>query len=319
MRALVTGATGLIGSYLCEHLLDQGDALCCFSRHPEALPPAVAQESRIVAGDISDRTSIAEAVRASVPDWVFHLAAQSLPGPAWTDPAGTVDANVLGTIHLLDAVREAAPAARVLVAGSSAAYAPVNDDTPISESYPLEPGSPYGVSKGAADHAAKLYAERYDLDVLRLRPFFLIGPRKKGDALSDFARGVVAVERGEQDSFSVGNLDPVRDFLDVRDGVRAIRFVADTGRSGEAFNICSGKGVAVRDLLDRLCSLSGREVRYEVDPARCRPLDEPVRIGDPGRVRALGWEAEIPLEQTLADTLEYWRTCAAEGGAPCKS
>ena len=226
---------------------------------------------------------------------------------SWRQPQLTSAVNLMGTLHVLEAVRGSCPEASLLLAGSSAEYAADRDGRPLAETASLNPASPYGISKLAADLTGALYAQRYGVRVVRVRPFFFIGPRKTDDVCSDFARGIVRAERTGNPRLPVGNLDIVRDFLDVRDGVAAMVLLAGQGRSGEVYNICRGEGFRLRDVLERFKALSPAAVRAEVDPAMLRPVDEPVKVGDPARLMAMGWRPTRSLDDSLRDMLDYWR------------
>ena len=178
---------------------------------------------------------------------------------------------------------------------------------PIVETDAMSPSSLYAVTKLTQDHMARLYHEVKGVRVIRARPFFLIGPRKTGDVASDFARGIVAVERGIRKDLPVGNVDIVRDLLDVRDGVEAFWMIAERGRVGDVYNICSGRGCSIRDILEQFKSLAKVQVHSQVDPAKLRPIDELVKVGDPEKLMSLGWSPRRALTETLKDILEYWR------------
>jgi GDP-4-dehydro-6-deoxy-D-mannose reductase len=195
----------------------------------------------------------------------------------------------------------------IVVACSSSEYALSRDGRPIKETDTMQPLSPYAVSKLAMDHCAHLYAVRYKLNVLRVRPFFLIGPGKVGDVCSDLARRVVAVERGEAADVPVGQLDIVRDFLDIRDGIEAMELIAAKGECSQDYNICAGHGYRIAEVLDGYRKLARKPILERVDPSLLRPIDEPVKVGDPGKLKALGWTARYSLEESLAAILEYWR------------
>src|SRR3989442_4297225 len=233
------------------------------------------------------------------------------PTRSWDDPAGTLRTNVLGMLHLLEAVRAGAAAPRIIAVGSADEYGLVRpDEVPRREDAPPRPDSPDAVSKVAQGYLALQYALAPGLHVVRTRTFHHTGPRRGEQfAESSFARQLAEIEAGQRPPrLEVGNLDVVRDFTDVRDVVRAYWMLLDRGVPGEVYNVCSGRGVRLGELLQRLIGVSGRRVRVHVDPSPLRPADAPILVGDPGRLRAAtGWEPRIPLERTLADLLDYWR------------
>lgn len=196
----------------------------------------------------------------------------------------------------------------VVVAGSSSEHAPTADQAPIREDHPLLPDSPYGASKVAASLLALLYHRAYRMRVIVVRPFFVIGPRKVGDVCSDFARQVVAVERGRQPSLQVGNVEAVRDFLDVGDAVRALWLLARKGEPGGIYNLCSGTGTKVRGVLEMFLAMASRPIPVEQDAGRFRLVDKPFVVGDNSRLRALGWAPQVALRQSVAAILDYWRS-----------
>ncbi len=307
-RCLITGCGGFIGSYLAEWLLSQGCRVAGVVRHDSPHLRGLEGRIEVFTCDVMDRPGLTRVIRVVQPRFVFHLAAQdNIPG-SWEDPQTTIETNVIGTVSVLEGVREVIPDAVVQVAGSASEYGPrCPEELPIRETYPPRPQSPYAVSKTAAIQMAQLYAARYKMRVHCVRPFQFIGPRKFPDAVSEFAKQIAAVERGRAEELRVGNLEAVRDLMDVRDGVRAMWVAARLGCPGEIYNICSGTGSAVGAILHQLTALAGVSVPVRIDPARWRPLDIPVIIGDNTRIRALGWEAEIPLEHTLNQVLRCWR------------
>jgi GDP-4-dehydro-6-deoxy-D-mannose reductase len=307
MRSLITGADGFIGSYLVEALLGKGHDVCALAFSANPVLDGLKDRVRLVHGDVLEREPLEKLLREVRPDVVFHLAAQSLPGVSWEKPELTYRVNVLGTVNLLESVRAAGLDPVVVVPGSSSEYAPRSDGKPIPETGEINPSSLYAVSKLAQDHVGRLYHEHHKMRVVRVRPFHLIGPRKTGDMSSDFARGVVAVERGRKADLPVGNLDVVRDLLDVRDGVGAFLCVAERGQAGEVYNICSGRGFSARDVLGLLKDLARAPVHERVDLAKLRPIEEMTKIGDPAKLIALGWQSVHPIRETLKDVLDYWR------------
>jgi GDP-4-dehydro-6-deoxy-D-mannose reductase len=319
MKCLVTGASGFVGSYLVEFLAKEGHQVTALGRTRTAALANVGSGLTFVEADLLDRKSIACLVDCVRPEIVFHLAAQSYPNISWKQPDLTFEVNVLGTIFLFEEFLARKINPTIVVLCSSSEYAPSHDGRPITEKGELVPSSPYAVSKLALDHLGRLYHEFHGLKVVRCRPFFLIGPRKTGDAASDFARGIVAIERGSEEYLPVGNLDVVRDFLDVRDGVEAFWLLSQCGRAGDVYNVCSSQGYSLRDVLSIYRTLASVEVRERVDSSRIRPIEEMVKIGDSTKLNALGWSPRRPVPQVLKDILEYWRGHESFGSAESKN
>jgi GDP-4-dehydro-6-deoxy-D-mannose reductase len=274
-----------------------------------------ASGARVVEADLTEPAAAAAVVEEVRPEGILHLAGQSSVHLSWLDPAGTLRTNVLGIVHLLDAVRRLGLRPPVLVVGSAEEYGPVgSEEMPIREETPLRPASPYAVSKVAQGALALLYGPAGGLRIVLTRTFHHTGPgRGEAFAESSFARQIAEIEAGRRPPvLRVGNLEAVRDFADVRDVVRAYWRLLDRGEGGLVYNVCSGRGRRIRDLLDILLAASGARVEVRVDPLRLRPSDVPVQVGDPSRLRAAtGWEPRIPLERTLRDLLDDWRARTA--------
>ena len=307
MNCLLTGITGFVGAFLAESLLADGSIVHGTTRRRPTYPRLTDKGARLHQCDLRNPRRIRELIDEVHPDCVYHLAAQSFPTESWNDPATTFEVNLIGAVHLLDAIRSVGVDPVILVFGSAAEYAESGDGSPIREDHPREPSSPYALSKIAQDQLALLYRRAYGSRIIRVRPFFTIGPGKVGDVCSDLAREVVAVERGLQSTLRVGNLSAVRDFVDVRDAVRAYRLIAQRGAPGDVYNVCSGRGWTVRTVLEIFLELALKPIQISEDPMRLRLLDEPVKIGDCGKALALGWTPRILLQDTLADILGYWR------------
>jgi GDP-4-dehydro-6-deoxy-D-mannose reductase len=300
VRALVTGATGFVGPYLVRHLRDEGDDV-------EGVGPEV---------DLADADALAEALARSRPEVVYHLAALSHVGESWQAPIDVFEVNTIGTLRLLLAAAEAG-VERVLVVGSAEQYGRVDPaGMPIREDHPQHPVTPYGASKAAAELAASHVFRGRGLPVVCVRAFNHIGPGQGPNMLvPSVARQVARNERDGGDVVLTGDLSPTRDFTDVRDVVRAYRLLATRGEPGEAYNVCSGRPVAVREVVETMLAMSPRPMRLELDAGRLRPAEVAAHWGDNGRLReATGWEQRVPLEQSLADVLAWWR--ANEGGSP---
>ncbi len=314
-RVLITGITGFAGSHLADYLLADHPGVEIFGtyrwRSRRENIEHLEGRIRLLECDLTDGTSVHKALAASRPDAVFHLAAQSFVPASWAAPHQTLADNVAGQAHLFEGIRALELDPAVQIACSSEEYGLVlPDEVPIRETNPLRPLSPYAVSKVAQDYLGYQYFMSYGLRVIRTRGFNHTGPRR-GDVFvtSNFAKQVASIEAGLQEPvLRVGNLDAVRDFTDVRDMVRAYWLAVTKGRPGEVYNLASGNGITIRQLLDQLLALAKVEVRVETDPARLRPSDVEVLIGDASKFRGdTGWEPRIPFSQTLADLLEYWR------------
>jgi len=323
-RVLITGVTGFAGSHLADHVLADHPGVEIFGtyrwRSRRENIEHLGGKIRLVEADLGDMTALRQALEVSQPDAIFHLAAQSFVPTSWTAPAETFHVNATGQVHLFEAIRSLGLDPVVQIACSSEEYGLVlPDETPITEQNPLRPLSPYAVSKVAQDFLGYQYFRSYGLRAIRTRGFNHEGPRR-GEVfvMSNFARQIAAIEAGRQEPvIRVGNLDSVRDFTDVRDMVRAYWLAAEKGEPGEVYNIASGSGITIREMLDRLVAMSSVELRIETDPARMRPSDVEVLLGDSSKFReATGWEPRIPLERTLADTLAYWRAVFASRSTP---
>ncbi|MCM2268565.1 MAG: GDP-mannose 4,6-dehydratase [Thermoanaerobaculia bacterium] len=314
-RVLITGITGFAGSHLADYVLAEHPGVEVFGtyrwRSPRENIEHLGGRIRLLESDLGDVTALRATLERARPDAIFHLAAQSFVPTSWNAPAETFHINVTGQIHLFEAIRALGLDPVVQLACSSEEYGLVHkDETPITEENPLRPLSPYAVSKVAQDFLGYQYFKSYGLRAIRTRGFNHEGPRR-GEVfvMSNFAKQIAAIEAGEHEAvIRVGNLDSVRDFTDVRDMVRAYWLAAEKGEPGEVYNIASGQGITIREMLDRLLAMSRVAVRVETDPARLRPSDVEVLLGDASKFRAAtGWAPRIPLEQTLADSLDYWR------------
>ena len=276
----------------------------------------LARQVRIERCNLSDVAAddLTELITRKAPEAIFHLAAQANPQASLADPRGTWATNLGGALNLLEAVKASGVKARVVLVGSGVCYGnPAPEHMPVSENCPLRPNNPYAASKAAADLLGVQHFLAHGTDVVMARPFNHAGPRQASAyVLSALARQVAEVEAGRKPRVEVGNLDIVRDFTDVRDVVRGYRLLAEKGVPGEIYNLGTGRGTKLADALQTLASLSGRPVEVYVDPARVRPVDQPLLIADPAKLQAAtGWAPRFSIEQTLADMLDDWRAAIA--------
>jgi GDP-4-dehydro-6-deoxy-D-mannose reductase len=307
MRALITGASGFAGAWLCRECAAAGDEVVALSRR-SAVP---AGGGRGVSVDLCDGPAVDEAIRAAAPDVVYHLAALSSVGRSWQAPARTLGENVGAAVNLLEAVRRRAPEARVVWVSSCEVYGePVS--LPIPESAPVAPANPYAVSKAAGEQLCEVYAASYGLRIVRARPFSHSCPGQRPIfLLSSLARQAAEGRRSGASRLRIltGNGDTRRDFTDVRDIVRAYRLLA-AGTGGGVYNVSSGHSVSAAEQVALLGGLVAPiEVEHVVDPAQVRAHEVMDLRGDHSRLTdATGWRPEIPFTQTMADTVAWWET-----------
>jgi GDP-4-dehydro-6-deoxy-D-mannose reductase len=339
MNILITGITGFVGGYLAKALARSGEdggmpeAPAIFGTSYPQAPPADA--GNIFFLDLRVESDVTGIVRRTRPDWVFHLAAVTNVRSSWQARRETLETNVLGTHNLLEAIRLEAPRARVLFVSSSDVYGVAAEgDAPLAEDRPFRVTNPYAYSKAAGEMMCGFYERIEGLDIVIVRQFPHTGPGQAPDFVcADWARQVVRIERGDSEPvLRVGNLDVRRDFSDVRDVVEAYVALMRKGRRGEVYNVCSGRAIALRDILDFLVGEAGGEgaagatapgahaagvgaahpppaIRVEVDPAKLRKTDVPFLVGDNRKIVAeTGWSPLIPIAKTLRDLLSGVRS-----------
>jgi len=312
VRLLITGAGGFAGSHLAELCAARGDEVWGTVwpvRAQADLAPRYG-ERHLIPLHIADADGVVAAVRRAQPEGVVHLAGMAFVPQATRNPRAAYDANFTGTVNLLAALARHAPAARAVIVTSADAYGPVPADRqPITEDEPLCPVTVYGVSKAAADVAARQAARGNRQPVIVARPFNHIGPRQHPDFVAaSFARQIAQLERGGREAvLRTGDLTAVRDFSDVRDIVAGYRLLLDRGVPGEAYNLGSGTGRTIQELLDGLRALATVPISAETDPARLRASDTPRVVGAQDKMRALGWQPRQTWTDTLRATLDYWR------------
>lgn len=314
MKILITGISGFVGSHLADFLLNAGghEVFGTIKWRSDRQNIRHFQDKiTLVECDIKDAFAMQKLVQEVRPQRIFHLAAQSYVPFSWSTPQETISTNVIGEVNLFEAVRLARISPLIHIAGSSEEYGMVNaDEVPITEKNPLRPLSPYGVSKVAQDLLGYQYFKSYGMQIVRTRAFNHTGPRR-GEVFvtSTFAKQVAEIEKNKREPvLRVGNLDAVRDFLDVRDVVRAYALALEKGEPGDFYNIASGKGMKISEILDQIINLAGVKIRVEQDPSRMRPSDVELLIGSAEKFRKkTGWKPEIPFEKTLKDLLDYWR------------
>lgn len=313
-KALITGITGFAGSHLAELLLAKGYRVAGLAHGSGGLTNIehILERLELHECDIRDPARFHEVLGLTKPDEVYHLAAIAHVPTSYRDVRLTLEVNFHGTLNLFEAVKAAVPEARVLFVGTASEYGLVKDsEIPTHEDVPLRPVDPYGVSKAAADMLAYQYHKNYGLHIVRVRPFNHIGPRQAPDfVVPSLAKQIAEIEKGVRDPvITVGNIEAKRDLTDVRDMVSAYWHAVQQGEAGEVYNICSESAYSISELLDKFLAMAGKAIEVRQDPERLRRTDVPTLLGDCSRFRNLtGWKPRIPLDTTLRDLIEYWRS-----------
>ena len=312
-KIFITGASGFAGQYLID-LLKEREPDClvsgtCFPEHPGSCDALDGVDLSYL--DMRSEEEVSDCIRKVQPDWVFHLAAVSNVGYSWTNRKETLEANLMGTFYLFEAVRKYSPQSRVLFISSCDVYGILSPiEEALKEDHPTPPVSPYAFTKISGEILSQFYVNIEDLDIVISRSFPHTGPGQSTDfVFSDWAFQIAQIEKGSNDPLlKVGNLDVRRDYSDVRDVVKAYALLLERGKKGEIYNVCSGRADSLKDNLDLLLSLSSKDIRIEVDPQKLRKADIPLVLGDNEKLfKETGWKPEMPLEQTLKDLLDYWR------------
>ena len=308
---LITGITGFVGGHLLDRLRTDGfQQLWGLTRQPLTLDPRY-RGVKLLQADLRDQDRLQTVLHTAKPDWIFHLAGQAAVSTSWVAPRETFDLNCDAQISLFETLRALKLNPRILVVCSSEEYGLVKEEElPLLETNPLRPLSPYAVSKVAQDLLAFQYFRSYGLRTIRARAFNHTGPgRPKQYAISNFAYQVAQIEQGGAPrELRVGNLNVRRDYMDVRDMVRAYVLAIQKGEEGEVYNISSGHAQNLRDILESLLSLSKCKIEVKVDPERFRPSDLSSIFGSSAKFESLtGWRPQISMLTTLTDLLNGWR------------
>ncbi len=308
MKALIIGAAGFVGGYLIRELkaAEWEVHATCLSNEK------INEDCPVHTLDILQKDDISALLEEVSPDIVYHLAAQSSVSVSWKRPQLTAEINVIGTINVLEAVREAQKKdIRVLLIGSGEEYGYIREGAcPLSESEPLNPGNIYAATKACQGMLGEIYSHAYKMDIVMVRAFNHSGPEQSDlFVISDFCHQIAEIEKGLREPvMSVGNLSAMRDFTDVRDVVRAYRLLGEKGKSGSVYNVGRGKAVSIQFILDTALSFAECDINVKQDPARMRASDIPIIEPDVSHILAdTGWSAEISMEQTVRDTLDCWR------------
>ncbi|MCI8950948.1 MAG: NAD-dependent epimerase/dehydratase family protein [Lachnospiraceae bacterium] len=319
MNIMVTGAGGMVGSHMIELLHSKGESVIGTYYKPTTDIKEIPKEIKMIECDVRYAPSVETIMMEYMPDQIYHLAAQSYPTVSWFRPYETMETNINGTIAVYEAIKQVRKLKRpsydpmVVVACSSAEYGETlnelkGDHVYVKETAELKPLHPYGVSKVGQDLISFQYFMNDHIRCIRARIFNSTGTRKVNDVTSDFTYRAVEAERSGVYELKVGNLNTYRAIMDQRDLVRALMLLAEKGRAGEAYNISSEHIYQMKDIVSMIEKQMGRLFQITTDPALLRPTDEKMIAGDVTKLKNdTGWKQEIPMEQTIADLLAYWR------------
>lgn len=309
MDALIIGAAGFVGGYLIHQLKLSGLSVAATKMPNETMND---NDINIYNLNILDKNAITDLLEQTRPQYIFLLAAQSSVALSWENPQLTIDVNIKGSVNVLEAVRQLSYSPRVLLIGSGEEYGHVSQASiPIAEDTPQRPGNIYAATKACQNMIGKLYADGYNMPVMMVRAFNHFGPKQSPMfVVADFCRQVAEIEKGIREPvIHVGNLSVRRDFTDVRDVVRAYSLLIQKGSRGETYNVGSGNAIEIKEILNKILALSNCPITIYQDDKKFRPSDVPIIEADITKLQeCTGWTAEIPLEQTLSDTLNYWRS-----------
>jgi len=310
-RYLITGAAGFVAPHFLRLLQTQepGAQVLGVDLNPPTWTGAGVETQTL---NLLDRPSVEATLQAFHPTRVLHLASVSSVAVSWKAPVESFQNNTNIFLHLLEGLRKLEIPARVLSVGSSEEYGRVDEaHLPLTENHPLNPGSPYGVARVAQEQLSQVFAEGYGQDIVMTRSFNHLGPGQKAQfVVSSFAKQMAEAKKAglKQFTLTAGNTKVVRDFLDVRDVVHAYHLLFQGGTSGQVYNVCSGVGRSLDEVLTLLARICGLELTVDVDPALVRPNELMTIVGSAQKIhQAVGWVPELQFEQSLRDLVEYWQ------------
>lgn len=309
MKYLITGISGFVGVHLAEYLVLQGHDVAGVDANP-FVPSgeAAGKKVRFYRMSLLDFETLCGLVEKVSPERIIHLASASSVALSWEKPIECFTNNTNIFLNLIEAVRLSHARCRILSVGSSEEYGPVSaQEVPLEEAHPLNPMSPYSAARAAQENLSRVFASGYGLNIICTRSFNHVGPGQSDRfVVSSFVRQALEVSQGKKETVTCGDLGIIRDFIDVRDVVRAYEQLLDHGVSGDIYNVCSGRGVSLREVLERICAKLGMEFKWKVLPELIRPIDNPVIVGNGRKLRELGFKAFYDLDHSLEDMI-FWR------------
>jgi len=302
-KILITGSQGFVGRYLRHELSTAGYSII-------GMDIRGTRAEGVLQADIMNSEQVKSVIKAVSPDVIFHLAGRTNILDSWREPQRTVEINLLGAVNLLEAVRDVNKDIRLVLIGSADQYGSIGDkNIAPDESARTQPETPYAVSKKAQEELAQIYVKAYGMNICMTRSFNHSGAgQQEGFIIPDFAAGIARIEAGIANILKVGNLSAKRDFTHVKDIVRAYRLIAEKGRSGEIYNVGSGKMYSVQNILDHLCSMANCLIPVTVDPQKFRPNDTTAICCNYSKLNQdTGWKPQHTMKDILCDILEYYR------------
>ena len=310
MKSFITGITGFVGSYLGDYLVSLGHEVAGIDINEKNSKNLTESEKiHLYIGSTLDDTFIKKILSDYKPDWIFHLAGIASVHQSWINKKQTYETNIMGAFNLLEACTALPEPPRILLVGSAEEYGKVNTSNPINEECALNGFTPYAISKITQEYLGLHYYHSMQLPVIRTRSFNHTGPRQSTTFVcSSFCHQVAEIElTNKEPILHVGNLSSYRDFTDVRDVIKAYVTLMEKGTIPDVYNVCRMKAYNIKELLEIILSYSTKIIKIDIDESRYRAIEIPFLLGDNSRIKKLGWEPKYTIEQTLLDTLNYWR------------
>lgn len=309
-KVLITGYSGFVSGYMVKALLEHENSYKVIGlTRKKSFDRKADDRVEVIEGDLNDRKNLREVLQLVRPDYIIHLASDSSVSYSWEDPVKSFQNNTNIFLNLVEGIRLLKLPCRIISVGSSEEYGLVDPQyLPLCEDAPLNPISPYAVARVSQELLSKIYAQGYGIDVIMTRSFNHIGPgQRENFVISSFAQQIAKIKKGLATTVTVGNLDVVRDFLDVRDVVKAYVLLMEKGKKGEVYNICSGEGYSLKDILLKMMRIAGIKSEYEIDPSLIRPADNPIIIGQNKKLsQNCNWQPSISIEESLTDIINEW-------------